>query len=72
MCTVTFELTDTSKKEFVKELLNSFSYIKNIEESDTSDNTIDEKADFLNLAGIWKDYNISEQELRKNAWRIGS
>lgn len=70
MCTVTIELIDTTKKQFVKELLNSFSYIRIIEESDNQATSTNTKADFLDLAGIWEDYPINEQELRKNAWRI--
>lgn len=69
MCTVTFELTDNSKKEFVKELLSSFSFIRIIDEG--TNNTINsDKSDILDLAGIWKDYSIDVHELRKNAWGI--
>ena len=63
-------IKDSTKTGFIIELLEKLDFVEiNRKKRDKRKNS---KHDILNSAGIWKDRNISAEELRKEAWNISN
>ena len=69
METLTLQITNSSKKDFLLELLNQFDFIILPENKENQKKSKQKKHDFFASAGIWKDSDISQESLRNKAWK---
>ena len=67
METLTIRIKNKERLQFIYEILKSFDFVElpEIGKTPAKDNT----HDFFSSAGLWKDRDISQESLRKEAWK---
>ena len=68
METLTIKVKNRERLLFLYRLLEYFDFVELPEIKDKSGNFSD--GDFFGTAGIWKGRNVSQESIRKEAWRM--
>ncbi len=67
METLTIKIKDREKLLFICEILRYFDFVELPEIENTK--KTEQKHDFFSSAGLWQDREISQETLRKKAWK---
>lgn len=69
MSSLVVQIDDSKKVKLIKDLLSQYDFVKIIEPEIMSSKEEDkDEISLLDLKGIWSDYKIDSELLRKNAW----
>lgn len=68
MSSLLIELKDDNKMPFVRDLLSNYDFVEIIEFEDSLQKK-STSTNLLELAGLWKNYDINFDDLRNKAWR---
>ncbi len=67
METLTIKIKNREKLLFIYEVLRYFDFVELPNVENTKE--VEQKHDFFSSAGLWKNREISQETLRKKAWR---
>ena len=68
METLTIKVKNRERLLFLYRLLKYFDFVELPEMKDETGAS--SKGDFFTIAGIWKDREVSQESIRKKAWRM--
>jgi hypothetical protein len=63
------KIADKQKAEMLSEMLKALDFVDEVETLEENDNLAQEE-DFFNLAGLWKNRDVSAESIRQEAWKM--
>jgi phosphopantetheine adenylyltransferase len=64
------KIADKQKAQMLLEMLKALDFVTSVETFEENDTITQKEEDFFNLAGLWKNRDVSAESIRQEAWKM--